>query len=69
MIACLSVCPSIFAPGARTVAPIGTGEDSFDAPERQKDDGGDCGVIGTTWHMPRAMYVAQHSDISRGWDI
>ena len=35
---CLSVCPSIFASGAQTPGPIGTGEYSFDAPERREDD-------------------------------
>ena len=50
----LCVCPSILAPGARTAGPIGTGEGSFDVPERQKDDGANCGAIGATWHVARA---------------
>ena len=50
----MHVCPSILAPGARTAGPIGTGEGSFDAPERRKDDGDKNGVIGTLWHEPRA---------------
>ena len=45
---------SILAHGARTGGPIETGGGSFDAPERWKDDGGNSGVIGTTWHVPRA---------------
>ena len=51
---CLSVCPSILEPGAQTAGPIGTGEAPFDAPKRRKDDGANRGVIGTTWHVPRA---------------
>ena len=50
----MSVCPSILANGARTAGLIGTGEGPFDAPERRKDDGANRGVIGTTWHVPRA---------------
>ena len=48
------VCPSIFAPGAQTAGPIGTGEAPFDAPERRKDDGANCRVIGGTSLVPRA---------------
>ena len=33
---------------SRTAGPIGTGEASFDAPERRKDDGAKCGAIGAT---------------------
>ena len=51
----MSVCPSIFASGARTAGPIGTGEYPFDAPERRKDDGNGLGPIGCTWHVPRAI--------------
>ena len=37
--ACVYVCSSILALGARATAPIGTGEEPFDAPKRRKDDG------------------------------
>ena len=50
----VSVCSSISASGARSAGPIETGEAPFDAPERRKDDGANRGVIGTTWHVPRA---------------
>ena len=48
MFVCLYVCASIFACGARTAGPIGTGKYSFDAPERRKDDGAICEPIGCT---------------------
>ena len=31
------------------------GDYSFDAPERQKDDGTNFGRIGCTWHVPLAV--------------
>ena len=52
---CVYVCPSIFASGARTAGRIGTGEYSFDAPERRKDDGNSFELIGCTWYVPRAI--------------
>ena len=55
MFVCVSVCPSIFTPGARTAAPIGTDEYSFDAPEQRKDEVTRCGPIGCTGHVPRAI--------------
>ena len=55
MSVCLSVCQSIFVSGPRTAGWIGTGEYSFDAPERWKDDGNNFGPIGCTWHVPRAI--------------
>ena len=51
---CVSVCPSILAPGARTAGPIGTGVGSFDATERWKDDGANCKAICATLHVARA---------------
>ena len=53
MFVCTYVCPSNFASEARTAGPIGTGETSFDTPERRKDAGAGCGLIGCTWHVPR----------------
>ena len=41
------MCPSIFAPEARAAHPIGAGECSFDAPERRKYEGTNCGPIGS----------------------
>ena len=55
MYVCMSVCSSIFASGARTAGRIGTGEYSFDATERQKDDGNIFIPIGCTWHVARAI--------------
>ena len=45
----MSVCPSIWAPGAKTAGPIGTGETPFDALERWKDAGANRKAIGATW--------------------
>ena len=53
---CMYVCPSIFASGARTAGWIGTGEYSFDAPERRKDDGNSFGPIGCTWRQYLVQY-------------
>ena len=55
MYVCLSVCPSIFAFGARTASWIGKGEYSFNAPERRKDNDSDFGPIGCTWYVPRVI--------------
>ena len=52
---CLSVCPSNFASGALTARRIETGEYSFDAPERRKDDGSGFGPISSMWHVQRAI--------------
>ena len=49
------VCPSILAPGARTVGLIGTEEAPFDAPERRKNDGAICKAIGAARHVPRVI--------------
>ena len=49
------VCSSIFASGARTAGPIGTGEYSFHVPERREDDGSQSEPIGCTWHVPSAI--------------
>ena len=54
MFVCMSVCPSVFDSGAQTAGPIETGEYSFDALERRKDDGAGFGPIGCTWHVPLA---------------
>ena len=51
---CLSVYPSILAPGSRTAGAIGTEEAPFDAQERWKDDGANREAINGTWHVPRA---------------
>ena len=51
----LSVCSSILATGARTAGLIRTGEHSFDAPERRKDDGTGCGPIRCAWQVLRAI--------------
>ena len=51
---CLCVYSSILVPGAGTGGRIGTGETPFNAPERRKDAGNNRGVIGATWHLPRA---------------
>ena len=49
------VCSSILALGAGTGGRIGTSEAPLDAPERRKNDGNNRRVIGTTWHVPRAV--------------
>ena len=56
---CVYVCPSTFVSGAGTAGSIGTGEYSFDAPERQKDDGNGFRPIGCTWHVPCKKVVAK----------
>ena len=45
---CLSVCPSILAPVARTGGRIGASKAPLEAPERLKDDGANCGAIAVT---------------------
>ena len=49
------VCPSIIGMGARTAGPNGTGEASFDAPERRKDYDDSFTVTSVMWHVPRAI--------------
>ena len=52
---CVYVCSSIFTSGAQTACQIGTGEYSFDASERWKDDGIVLRLISFTWHVQRAI--------------
>ena len=64
------MCPRIFASGARTAGPIGTGKYWFDYLERRKDDGASCGPIGCTWQVPRAIFqkVAKiHRNTLQAW--
>ena len=63
----MSVCPSIFAFGARTAVRIGTSEYSFDAPERWEDDGNGFGPIGCTRHVARAIaQILAKKKVARG---
>ena len=52
---CMYAYSSNSAPGSRTGDAIRTGKHFFDAPERRKDDGANCGLISCTWHVPRAI--------------
>ena len=45
----------MFASGARTSDPIGTGEAPFDTPEWRKDDGVNRGEIDAPSHVLRAI--------------
>ena len=53
LLVCVLVCSSKHF-REKTDGPIGTGEAPFDAPERGRDDGADCGAIGPNRHVARA---------------
>ena len=74
--ACLSVCPSILAPGVRTGDPIETGQGAFDALERRKDDSASIETICSTWHVARATcyhtnpcknHLVKAAEYTNGW--